>query len=257
MTLLTEQFERKVQRIFLNSEILLEALTHRSYLNEHEVDSRDNERLEFLGDAIVDFVAGEMLFQKYPAAAEGELTQLRASLVRAEALAQLAADLSLGDFLRLGHGEEVTGGRSRQNVLADGFEAVVGAIYVDGGMDAAKAFLLPRFEALLIYILENQSHLDARSLLQERAQADLKITPSYRVADIIGKEHEREYVLEAVIGETIMGRGQAANKRIAAQAAARSTLVMVEKDGWTGDLQDVAEAITKLRANEAAIPQSQ
>jgi ribonuclease-3 len=257
MTLTVEEFERRIQRIFLKPDILLEALTHRSYLNEYETPSRDNERLEFLGDAIVDFVAGEMLYQLYPTASEGELTQFRAAIVRAEALAQMANEMGLGDFLRLGHGEEVTGGRTRQNVLADGFEAVVGAIYVDGGMDAAKAFLLPRFAVQLQYTLEHKLHLDARSLLQERAQADLKITPIFRVADIIGKEHEREFILEAVIGDVTLGRGQAPNKRVAAQIAARNTLLQIEKDGYPEELQDIADAIAAQRATESATPQSQ
>lgn len=241
MTQPLPDFERLIGRIFLQSALLQEALTHSSYLNEIEQKGRDNERLEFLGDAIVDFLAGEMLYLHYPTADEGSLTQMRSALVRAESLAMLATDIQLGNYMRLGHGEEVTGGRTRVNILGDGFEAVVGAIYLDGGMEAARQFLVPRLARLLTVILEQDLHRDARSVLQERAQAALHVTPLYRVAQEVGQTHEREYVLEVTISDIVVGQGQATNKRIAAQLAARDALSRILSDGWPPALMGLSD----------------
>ncbi len=232
MTKPISEFEAVIRRYFYRPTLLVEALTHSSYLNETEAEGRDNERLEFLGDAIVDFVAGEMLFNMYPDADEGHLTQLRSALVRADSLAIMAEKLNIGEFVRLGHGEEVTGGRTRVNILADTFEAVAGAVYLDGGLEAVRQFLEPQLQELLVYILANDLHRDARSVLQERAQGTFKMTPLYRVAEEIGKEHEREYVIEVVVGETVLGVGRASNKRVASQLAARDALERLNRDGW-------------------------
>ncbi len=255
MTKPIEEFEAIIRRYFYQPALLVEALTHSSYLNETDTPGRDNERLEFLGDAVVDFVAGEMLFRMYPDANEGLLTQLRAALVRADSLALMAQKLRMGEFVRLGHGEEVTGGRTRVNVLADTFEAVAGAVYLDGGLEAARQFLEPHLKELLIYILENDLHRDARSVLQERAQEALKLTPFYRVAEEIGKAHEREYVIEAVVGEVVLGTGRASNKRVASQLAARSALERLNQEGWPEGIvlpseTDVSQSGSSLHTDE-------
>lgn len=229
-----EDLARSLGHDFGQPKLLAEALTHSSYLNETETDGvhQDNERLEFLGDAIVDFLAGEMLYIQYPEVDEGALTQMRSALVRAESLAMLATDIDLGDYMRLGHGEEVTGGRTRVNILGDGFEAVVGALYLDAGLEVTRDFLVPRLRQLLTTILANDLHRDARSVLQERSQSVLRITPLYRVAEEVGLTHEREYVLEVTINDVVVGRGQATNKRIAAQLAARAALAHIASAGW-------------------------
>ncbi len=232
MTKPISEFEAIIRRYFYHPSLLIEALTHSSYLNETEVEGRDNERLEFLGDAIVDFIAGEMLFRIYPDASEGYLTQLRSALVRADSLAIMAEKLHIGEFVRLGHGEEVNGGRTRVNILADTFEAVAGAVYLDGGLEAVRQFLEPQLQELLMYILANDLHLDVRSVLQERAQGELKVTPLYRVAEEIGKEHEREYVIEVVVRETVLGVGRASSKRVASQLAARDAIERLNREGW-------------------------
>ncbi len=219
---------------FRDPELLTQALTHRSFVNEYaDEDSsiRDNERLEFLGDAVLDIIVADMLFQKYPDVSEGELTRLRAALVRTESLAQLGTQFQLGEFLRLGHGEEITGGRQRITILCRAFEAVIGALYLDSGMEAVKKFVIPSLLELLDYVIENNLHLDARSQLQERIQARLSIAPSYRLAEAQGPDHAREFRVEVSIGESIIGSGSGASKRAAAQDAARAALQQLEAVG--------------------------
>ncbi|MCY4538026.1 MAG: ribonuclease III [Chloroflexi bacterium] len=219
---------------FHDPDLLTQALTHRSFVNEFaDEDSsiRDNERLEFLGDAVLDIIVADMLFQKYPDVSEGELTQLRAALVRTESLAHFGTQCQLGEFLRLGHGEEITGGRQRITILCRAFEAVIGAMYLDSGMEAVKGFVLPSLLELLDYVIENNLHLDARSELQEQIQARLRITPSYRLADAQGPDHAREFRVEVSIGESIIGSGSGASKRAAAQDAARAALQQLEAVG--------------------------
>jgi ribonuclease III len=238
-----DTFESLIGRLFVKPHILREALTHRSFINESDEALPHNERFEFLGDAILDFIAGEMLFQQYPEMPEGELTQLRSALVRADSLAMMAKDIRLGEFLVMGKGEEATGGRTRMSILADGFEAILGAIYLDGGLQAIKDFLLPRLQTLLAYVLEHQLHIDARSLLQERSQAELHYTPKYRLVEESGKEHEREYHLEALIGDVVIGSGKGNSKRNAAQAAARHALQQLQDNGgWHPEAEAIAKA---------------
>ncbi len=236
------EFQERTGVVFSRKELLQEALTHRSFVNESN-DVPDNERMEFLGDAVLDYMVADMLFQKFSAINEGELTQLRSALVRTESLAQLAQDIELGDFLIVGKGEEQMGGRKRINILCRGFEALVGAIYLDKGMDGAKAFMLPRLEELLAYLLKNDLHRDARSLLQEKSQAELLITPVYRLKDPSGSEHDRMFNTDVVIGDVVIGSGSGTSKRAAAQVAARDALNKVEEaSGWSQEALDYAEA---------------
>lgn len=240
------EFEAVLGIQFQQPELLKEALTHRSYVNEVEAEVPDNERLEFLGDAILDFIVGDMLFRRFPDVSEGELTQLRAALVRTDSLAMLAIDCRLGEFLLMGKGEENSGGRNRINNLCCGFEAVIGAIYMDSGLDAVKDFAFPRLDALLAYMLENNLHKDARSMLQERSQAEMRYTPVYRVVDAAGPDHEKEFFIEVVVGSVVIGAGVGTSKRTAAQAAARAALLRLEEVGWPEEAQQPVETANDI-----------
>lgn len=226
-------FEDIIGIEFTDPALLTQALTHRSFVNEYEGadDVRDNERLEFLGDAVLDLLVADMLYRKFPLVDEGELTQLRAALVKTESLAQLGTNCLLGEYLRIGHGEEMSGGRERSTILCRAFEAVVGAIYLDQGMSAVVDFVLPRLLELLEHIVENELHIDVRSQLQERIQARLNVTPAYRVTGTEGPEHQKEFRVEVAIGETLIGSGTGGSKRAAAREAARAALKQLEAEG--------------------------
>lgn len=237
---------------FKNDALLTKALTHRSFVNEVEGHVPDNERLEFLGDAVIGFITAEMLYNLYPDEPEGWLTQLRSALVRTESLAILAEECQLGDFLRMGRGEVNSGGRTRTTNLCRGFEAVMGALYMDQGIEAVKAFVLPRLQNLLKYILDNKLHLDARSMLQERSQADMRVTPVYRVVDTDGPEHEKEFIVEALVAGIVVGRGSGASKRGAAQSAARDALNQIEAFGWSVEVE-AASILAQAEADAAIL----
>ncbi|CAG0936094.1 Ribonuclease 3 [Thermoflexales bacterium] len=210
---------------FKNSALLTRALTHRSYLNEHpEVEPEDNERLEFLGDAVLDFVVANWLFRQYPDFNEGRLTSIRAAVVRAEKLSELANQIGLGDHLRLGKGELGSGGRARQTLLADAFEAVLGALYLDQGMRAVQRWLAPLIRDEVETIVAAQGDRDAKSALQEWSQALRRITPHYRTMDEAGPDHAKQFTVAAFIGNEEVGRGKGPSKQIAAQAAAADAL---------------------------------
>lgn len=227
-------FEKVLGIQFNDPELLTQALTHRSFVNEYDGEEAilDNERMEFLGDAILDVIVADMLFKKFPDVSEGELTQLRAALVKAESLAALATKFNLGTYLRIGRGEENSGGRERQNNLCRGLEAVIGAMYLDSNIKTVEKFITPSLSELLDYVLEHNLHIDARSELQERIQATLSITPSYRVAGADGPDHAKEFHVEVIIGDTIIGSGVGTSKRSAAQEAARAALVHLEEKGF-------------------------
>ncbi|MBZ0290414.1 MAG: ribonuclease III [Anaerolineae bacterium] len=215
---------------FRNDNLLEQALTHRSYINEHGDDSAsDNERLEFLGDAVLDFLVGDMLYQRFPEMPEGDLTRLRAALVRTESLAELARNLGLGQALRMGKGEETSGGRERLTNLCATFEAVVGALYLDQTLEAVRMFVTPLLDNLLEQILLDARDKDARSRLQEWSQATHNLTPAYRTVSATGPDHQKEFVVEVVIGERGVAHGTGRSKQAAAQSAAREALRLLEK----------------------------
>ncbi|HEX2906325.1 MAG TPA: ribonuclease III [Phototrophicaceae bacterium] len=218
---------------FGNQDLLQQALTHRSYINEHGEAEGDNERLEFLGDAVLDFLVGDSLYQHFPQMPEGQLTRLRAALVRTESLAQLAQEIQIGECLRMGRGEEASGGRERVNNLCGAFEAVTGALYLDQGLEAVRAFILPRLEALIEQVLEEAIDKDARSRLQEWSQAELNRTPVYRTVSATGPDHQKEFVVEVLIADKVAGTGTGRSKQIAAQSAARDALKLIEKGELT------------------------
>jgi ribonuclease-3 len=211
---------------FQNASLLQRALTHTSFINEHagETNEEDNERLEFLGDAVLDFIAGAWLFDKFPDLGEGKLTTLRAALVRVETLASFARQIDLSDKLRLGKGELDTGGRNRNNILGDAFEAVIGAIYLDQGIDAARAFVLPFLEQTTPNIVEANADRDPKSKLQEWSQGTLGITPRYKLVGTEGPDHAKIFTVEVRLGEQVVAQGSGTSKQMAEQVAAREAL---------------------------------
>jgi ribonuclease-3 len=237
--------QRALGYTFTARQRLLDALTHRSYAYEFAGPGVvSNERLEFLGDAVIALVASDLLFARYPAADEGALTQIRAALVRASTLARFAERYDLGAHLRLGRGEEATGGRTRQLLLASAFEAVVGALYLDGGLPVTRAFLEPLVTQEVAQIEGSggqQRIKDDKSLLQELAQGELGVTPRYRVVSESGPSHERTFVVEVALGEHVAACGEGRSKRQAEQDAAHNALA---DPGW----RDLAEE--RLRATE-------
>lgn len=221
------QFDTLQQRLgtrFKNEHLLRRALTHSSYRNEHPEVVEDNERLEFLGDAVLDFATGSWLYRRFPEMTEGQLTRLRAALVRTEQLAGFAARFEMGAALLLGNGEEETGGRRRASLLCATFEAVVGALYLDGGLEVAAAFVEPLLADATERILEQQGDVDARSLLQEWAQAELGVMPNYRTVEESGPDHARVFTVQVTIGGELYGSGTGRSKQVAALAAAEEAL---------------------------------
>jgi ribonuclease III len=230
---LLASLEAAIGVTFTKRSLLLDALTHRSYVYEHAApDVVSNERLEFLGDAVLSIIASDLLYRRFPKASEGELTNLRASLVRASTLAALARDLSLGVYLRLGRGEEITGGRTRELLLARAMEALIGAVYLDGGIQVTRAFLEPHLRAELASVKSSRQLKDDKSLLQEAAQAQLGVTPHYHLVSHSGPSHDRTFVVEVQLGERVVGRGEGSSKRQAEQASARAALA---DGGWEND----------------------
>jgi ribonuclease-3 len=223
--------EAALSLTFSDKALLRRALTHRSYINENpDYLLEDNERLEFLGDAVLDFITGEYLYHRFPEMAEGRLTNLRSALVRTETLAQFAVELKLGDHLFLGRGEEESGGRERLAILCDAFEALLGALYLDSGIEATREFVCKIIEPALQEILNLDTAKDAKSRLQELAQSHFRITPVYRTIKEQGPDHAKEFTVEALVGDKIYGQGQGFSKQMAAQAAAEQALDVLQQE---------------------------
>ncbi|MDY6918459.1 MAG: ribonuclease III [Chloroflexota bacterium] len=210
---------------FSDQSLLQQSLVHRSYLNENpDFSLPSNERLEFLGDALLGFVVAEKLYAECPDLSEGEMTKLRASLVRGENLARLASSHGLGDYLLLGHGEEASGGRKRKSTLAGLLEAIVGAVLVDNGFPAARDLVLRLFDDGLKDAVLGKVAVDYKSRLQEVIQGRLQVTPTYRTASETGPDHAREFVVEVLVGDAVIGTGHGRSKRRAEVEAARNAL---------------------------------
>lgn len=224
-----EEWAEDAHLRFSDFSLLQRALTHRSYVNENRDALEDNERLEYLGDAALDFLTAVWLYQHFPEMDEGQLTRLRSALVRTEQLAAFAEEISLGSVLRLGHGEELSGGRRRAALLCAAFEAVVGALVLDKGVDEVQEFMVPYLKQAVESIFEDESLVDARSLLQIWAQAEVGATPSYRTLEESGPDHDRSFTVEVAVGNELRARGNGGSKQEAAQAAANAAL---SKLGW-------------------------
>ena len=204
--------------------ILSRALTHRSYLNEHPEALEDNERLEFLGDAVLDFTVGAWLYNQFPEMPEGDLTRMRSALVYTEQLANFARKIHLGNAMRLGRGEIGAGGRDRTPLLCDTFEAIIGALYLDQGIEAVLHFISPLLEEASNDVLVNHRIEDPKSQFQEWVQSKGYPPPKYVVKNTTGPDHERLFEVDAVVNETVYGSGTGSSKQAATKAAARDAL---------------------------------
>jgi ribonuclease-3 len=209
---------------FTNWSLLTRALTHRSYLNENSDALADNERLEFLGDAVLGFVVGAWVYHHCPEMQEGDLTKVRSALVRNEQLAEFARRLDLGRAMRMGRGETVSGGRNRDNLLGSTFEAVIGALYLDRGVPAVEKFMEPLLDAVKERIIQRAEIYDPKSRLQEWAQAEKLGTPQYIHVSSSGPDHAKVFEIEVRIKGVAHGRGKGPSKQVAEQVAAQATL---------------------------------
>ena len=215
---------------FKNRDLLTEALTHRSYLNEHrEYAGNHNERLEFLGDAVLELAVTDFLFKKFPAKPEGELTAYRAALVNTVSLAESSQALGVNDFLLLSKGEAKDTGRARDVILADAFEAIIGATYLDQGYEAAEAFIARNVYGKIDEVIAKRAYQDAKSQFQERAQEKRGITPAYETLSEVGPDHDKRFTVGVFIGKDEIARGEGKSKQEAEQAAAQAGL---DKIGW-------------------------
>jgi ribonuclease-3 len=218
-----KNLQQRLGITFKDEFLLQQALIHSSYINENPgFPIADNERLEFLGDALLSFIVADELYFKFPDSSEGELTELRASIIRQETLAEIAAELELGDNLLLGRGEEITGGRRKPTNLADAFEALIGAIYIDQGPDTVRNFVLPKFSTKLVEGNAAETGRNYKALLQELTQAKYKKLPTYRITEASGPDHDKRFVVEVKLGNRMLGAGSGKTKRAAEKEAARS-----------------------------------
>jgi len=209
---------------FADQTLLRDALTHRSFLNEIPDDRPSNERLEFLGDSVLSLIVTDFLYDEFPDLNEGDLTNIRSALVRTEALAGFARDINLGANLFVGRGEELSRGRFRAGGLACAFEALLGAIYLDRGYDGARDFAMRFVQPALDDVFQLRLHKNGKSTLQEVVQARRQMTPSYHVVQEVGPDHDKSFTVEVRVGEVVLGRGIASNKRAAEQLAAQDAL---------------------------------
>lgn len=217
---------------FIDNELLETSLTHTSYANEHEIhESKSNERLEFLGDSIISLVVSEYLYNKYPFYPEGELTKIRAKVVCEKSLSYAADKIDLGSFLYLGKGEENTGGRHRNSILADAFEALVGAIYLDSSFENVTRLLIDNFEADIVHaVAKGDLFNDFKTELQEKLQRANKGKIDYIVYKESGPDHNKIFYVHVRIDGNIIGTGMGRNKKAAEQMAAKEALILMDED---------------------------
>src|SRR4051812_21717674 len=214
-------FQKKIGYLFQNKGLLEQAFTHRSYLNENRQPGREhNERLEFLGDAVLELVVTEFLYAKYPEKAEGELTAVRAALVNTQSIYSAADKLGMNEFLLLSRGESKDTGRARQIILANSFEALIGAIYLDSGYDPAKSFIASQLFGRAEEIVAGRLWQDSKSRFQEVAQEKTNITPSYQLLQQSGPDHDKRFVIGVFLGSERIANGEGRSKQEAEQAAA-------------------------------------
>lgn len=225
-----EKFEEKAGVVFRDKALLKQAFTHRSYINENR-DSKlkHNERLEFLGDAVLELVITDFLYGRLKSSNEGEMTSLRSALVNADTCAAVAQTLGANDFLLLSKGEAKDNGRARQYILANTLEALIGAIYIDQGYEIAKNFILTHVAPLVEDILKDGAWIDAKSLFQEKAQEYVGVTPTYKTVHESGPDHDKHFTVSVSVGSEVYGEGEGKSKQDAEQEAAR---VALEAKGW-------------------------
>ena len=227
-----KKFQELIGYTFQNEQLLKQALTHSSYANEkHLKKLSDNERLEFLGDAVLEVVSSEFLFENYPKLTEGQLTKLRASIVCEPTLATCTESISLGDYLYLGKGEDHTGGRTRKSVLSDAMEAVIGAIYLDGGFASAKEFIL---KFIMTDIEHKHLFYDSKTILQEVVQGEHEQL-TYVLLGETGPDHDKTFEVGILIGRREISTGKGHTKKAAEQEAAYQALLILEQEGRVPD----------------------
>lgn len=216
---------------FRDKDLLKTALTHRSFAYEaSDQVLQINEKLEFLGDAVLGFIITDFIFRRYPRFSEGDLAKLRANLVNAEVLAAMAQGIGLGECVLLGRGAELTGGRERISILSDCLEAVLGAIYLDQGIEAAREFILNRFKDLIMETARASELADFKTNLQEITVQKLGVMPEYKIVREEGPVHERVFFAEVLVAGRVIGKGQGKSKRKAEQEAAKQALVALRED---------------------------
>ncbi len=221
-----ENFEEVIQYTYHDRSLLQEALTHSSYSNEGKKGMRDNERLEFLGDSVLSLVVAEYLFAHYRHQPEGELTKLRAALVCEQSLFQFAQKIDLGEYIRVGKGEEHTGGRNRPSILSDAFEAVIASIYLDGGFEEAKKFVL-RFVPEHMDVKKVSSQSDYKTALQEIIQKNREEKIEYVLVKEAGPDHNKAFTVEVHLNSNVIGTGRGKSKKQAEQYAAKEALELM------------------------------
>jgi ribonuclease-3 len=224
-----DDLQKSIGIQFTNLDLLKQAFVHRSHLNEARQIKNSNERLEFLGDAVLSFCTSRFLYETYPDYPEGILTNVRSSLVKTTTLSDIAKSLKLGDLLFLSHGEEASGGRTNQSLLADVFEAFLGAMFLDQGIDVCRRYLETYLFPRAAGIVANKAYVDYKSYLQEIIQQDTRVSPTYTVTKSEGPDHARTFWVEARSGSTILGTGSGKSKQEAEQEAAMAALEKLGK----------------------------
>lgn len=222
------KLEKKLGIKFKNKKLLAQALVHRSYLNEAEGRGlASNERLEFLGDAVLEFIISKWLYERFPDFSEGPLTNLRSNLVQKPTLAQIAKNLSLGESLLMSKGEKESGGRENPSLLANSLEALIGAIYLDSDMAVTRQFIKQNFTAILLKLIKKGEFKDLKSLLQEKIQAQVKEPPIYKTMKTEGPDHDKIFTVAVYSQSKILGEGQGKSKQEAEEQAAKAALEKV------------------------------
>ncbi|WP_408956528.1 ribonuclease III [Natroniella sp. ANB-PHB2] len=224
-----DKLEQEIEVEFQNEELLKRAITHKSYSNENRERSlKNNERLEFLGDAILDLVISEYIFAEYPDHPEGELAKIRSVVVSAPVLAEKSKEINLGNYLLLGKGEEITGGRKRNSILADAFEALVGSIYLDQGLEVVREFILELLTADIMTVEAGEHIQDYKTLLQELIQQSSNSRPDYLVVKEEGPDHNKEFTVQVVFEDEVLGTGIGSSKKEAQQQAAKNAIKKIQ-----------------------------
>lgn len=253
------EFEERLGVQFDDRDLLRRALTHRSYANEHPEVDGDNQRLEFLGDAVLGVVVAEGLFRHHDRAPEGTLSRRLSELVCEPSLVERAQQLDLGEYLRLGRGEELTGGRDKEALLADAYEALLGAVYLDAGHDRVRDLIVEHFESEITGEISEadadraRSPRDYKSLLQREVQSCRPIRPVYEIVETSGPPHDREFVAEVAVDQRVVGRGRGASKQEAEQAAAAEAVADLEAS--RGSIIEVLEDSTKTEDRQPGTSQ--
>lgn len=222
---------QKINYKFKNEKLLTQALTHRSYANEHlQLNLIDNERLEFLGDSVLDLMATEYIVFKFPELQEGEMSKIKSRLISENAFSTIATQIDLGEYLYLSNGENMSGGRKRKSILGDAFEALVGAIYIDSDYVTTKKVILKYLDKTMEHLNSIEGILDYKTELQEYIQGIYKVTPEYEIVDATGPDHDKVFTVHVSINNKVIGEGIARNKKEAEKQAAKQALEIMRED---------------------------